>query len=142
MAGTGSKGPVSPRCYTLTHSDTTGELFLTIGLEYNKSQICGWYTKLMRDEVLAAWTDTDEGAALHVYCHVSGGVIFGSARWRFNIFHDELPLVLEALRYGDRALFAAHPQLDNAPIMAHFASTVPRYNVTERWGVPADYRYE
>ncbi|MFZ1022178.1 MAG: staygreen family protein [Halobacteriota archaeon] len=32
------------------------------------------------------------------------------------------------------AFFAAHPELDNAPIWVHFESTVPRYNVTERWG--------
>ncbi|MGD0170916.1 MAG: staygreen family protein [Halobacteriota archaeon] len=36
--------------------------------------------------------------------------------------------------------FAAHPQLDNAPTWFHFESTVPRYNATERWEVPADYR--
>ncbi len=134
--------PIFPRRYTLTHSDRTGELFLTIGTEYNDSQTSGLYTKLMRDEVLAEWKETDKAPALHVYCHVSGGIVFGSASLRYGIFHDELPLVLEALRYGDRALFAAHPQLDHAPIVVHFASTVPRYNVTERWGVPADYCYE
>jgi hypothetical protein len=93
----------------------------------------------MRDEVLAEWKDTDEGPALHVYGHVSGGFVFGSAQFRYEIFQDELPLVLEALRYGDSSFFAAHPQLDNAPIWVHFESTVPRYNITEIWGVPADY---
>jgi hypothetical protein len=96
----------------------------------------------MRDEVLAEWKDTDEGPALHVYCHVSGGFVFGPARLRYKIFRDVLQLVLEALRYGDSSFFAAHPQLDRAPIWVHFASTVPRYNVEERWGVPADYRLE
>jgi len=28
----------------------------------------------MRDEVLAEWKGTDDGPALHVYCHVSGGL--------------------------------------------------------------------
>ena len=41
-----------PRKYTLTHSDTTGDLFLTISREYDEKQISGWYTKFMRDEVL------------------------------------------------------------------------------------------
>jgi len=132
VAGIGSTDPISPRRYTLTHSDITGELFLTIGSDCNESQICGWYTRLMRDEVLAEWKDTDEGPALHVYCHVSGDFVFGSAQFRYEIFQDELPLVLEALRYGDRSFFAAHPQLDTAPICVHFESTVPRYNVTER----------
>ena len=142
VAGVEPTDPISPRRYTLTHSDTTGELFLTIGPERNESQTCGWYTRLMRDEMLAEWIDTDEGPALHVYCHVSGGFVLGSASLRDRIFRHELPLALEALRYGDRALFAAHPQLDNASILVHFESTVPRYDVTERWGVPADYRHE
>jgi phosphatidate phosphatase PAH1 len=46
-------GPIVPRCYTLTHSDFTGDLFLSIGASYDLKQISGIYTKLMRDEVLA-----------------------------------------------------------------------------------------
>ncbi|MGZ4848664.1 MAG: staygreen family protein [Halobacteriota archaeon] len=141
-AGIGPTDPISPRHYTLTHSDITGEFFLTIGPEYNESQTRGWYTRLMRDEWLADWRDTDEGPALHVYCHVCGGFVFGSASLRNRIFRHYLPLALEAFRYGDRALFAAHPQLDNAPICLHFDATVPRYNVIERWGTPADYHHE
>jgi len=48
-----AEGPIMPRCYTLTHSDFTGDLFLTIGTSYDLKQISGIYTKLMRDEVLA-----------------------------------------------------------------------------------------
>ncbi|MFX1448611.1 MAG: staygreen family protein, partial [Promethearchaeota archaeon] len=44
-----------PRKYTLTHSDSTGELFLTIGAEYDYEQISSLYTRFMRDEVLAEW---------------------------------------------------------------------------------------
>jgi hypothetical protein len=47
----------------------------------------------MRDEVLAEWRDEADGAVLHVYCHVSGGLVFGSAGWRYAIFRRELPLV-------------------------------------------------
>jgi hypothetical protein len=140
VPGAGSTDPISPRRYTLTHSDITAELFLAIGPDYNKSQISGWYTRFMRDEVLAEWNDTDEVPTLHVYCHVSGGFVFGPAQLRYQIFRDQLPVVLEAIRYGDSSFFVAHPQLDNAPIWVHFESTVPRYNATENWGVPADYR--
>ena len=140
VAGIGPTDPISPRRYTLTHSDSTGELFLTIGQDFNKPQIGGWYTRLMKDEVLAEWKDTDKRPALHVYCHVSGGFVFGSAQFRYEIFQAELPLVLEALRYGDSSFFAAHPSLDNTPIWVHFGSTVRRYNVIEQWGVSADYR--
>jgi hypothetical protein len=139
-AGVEADGPVLPRRYTLTHSDATGELFLTIGQEYDQEQVAGWYTRLMRDEVLAEWREGDDGPGLHVHCHVSGGLVFGMAGWRYAIFRRELPLVLEAFRYGDRALFAAHPALDEAPIRIHFHARQRRYRRVEQWGTPADYQ--
>ena len=58
--GTAPDGPVVPRRYTMTHSDTTGDLFLTVAAKYNRKQIAGWYTRLMRDEVLAEWQRQSE----------------------------------------------------------------------------------
>jgi hypothetical protein len=133
---------VLPRRYTLTHSDVTGELYLTIGQDYDRGQISGLYPRLMRDEVLAEWRRDEEGMALHLYCHVSGGLVFGSAEMRDGIFRRELPLVLEAFRYGDRALYEAAPAMDRWPIWVHFVSHIGRYHRVERWGVPADYRIE
>ena len=137
--GTEPQRPVTPRRYTLTHSDATGDLVLTIGPDYDRKQISGWYTRLMRDEVLAEWCQEEEGTALHVHCHVSGGLVFGPPGWRYAIFARELPLVLEVFRFGDRELFPAHPGLDRAPIWVHFHATRARYAQVERWGVPADY---
>jgi hypothetical protein len=131
--------PITPRRYTLTHSDQTGDLFLTIGADYDRQQISGWYTRLMRDEVLAEWREDDTGAALHVHCHVSGGLVLGPAGWRFSIFKQELPLVLEAFRYGDKMLFESRPELDRAPIWVHFHAAQERYNLVEQWGVLADW---
>jgi hypothetical protein len=132
-------GPVTPRRYTLTHSDITGDLFLTIGSDYDLEQISGWYTRLMRDEVLAEWLDEDRGPTLHVHCHVSGGLVLGTARFRFEIFQRELPLVLEAIRYGDRSLFESNRHLDSAPVLVHFHARQARYDRVEEWGTPADY---
>ena len=141
--GTTPDGPLTPRCYTLTHSDATGDLYLTIGPEYDRRQIAGWQTRFMRDEVLAEWlVDEAEQPALHVHCHVSGGLVFGSAGMRDAIFRRELPLVLEAFRFGDRRLFHVHPELDQAPIWVHFHATRARYDRVDSWGVPADYRFE
>lgn len=131
-------GPITPRRYTLTHSDATGHLFLTIGPDYDRKQISGWYTRLMRDEVLAEWRQED-GPALHVHCHVSGGLVVGPAGWRDVIFRRELPLVLEAFRFGDRRLFETQPELDQAPIWVHFHAKQPHYNRVESWGVPAEF---
>jgi hypothetical protein len=134
------EGHVVPRRYTLTHSDSTGDLFLTIGAEHDLRQTGGWYTRLMRDEILAEWVEDAEGIALHIHCHVSGGLVLGPAGWREEIFRRELPLVLEALRHGDASLFEVRPELDQAPIYVHFHKASPGQDHVERWGVPADYR--
>jgi len=138
--GIAPDGPLSPRSYTLTHSDQTGDLFMTIAPEVDREQISGWYTRLMRDEVTAEWQSGAEGPSLHLFCHVSGGLALGAASMRDSIFRHELPLVLEAFRFGDSMLFAARSELDQAPIWVHFESTNPHYQKTELWGTPADYR--
>ena len=53
LGGTTPEKLTLPRRYTLTHSDRTGELFLSIGREYDTKQTSRLYTRLMRDEVLA-----------------------------------------------------------------------------------------
>ena len=132
---------VMPRRYTLTHSDITGNLFLSIGPDYDRAKISGWQARLMRDEVLAEWLHGEGRVALHVHCHVSGGVLFGSAGMRDGIFRRELPLVLEAFRSGELDLYRAHPELDDAPILVHFHAKQSRYDVVEQWGRPADYAF-
>ena len=54
-------GPLTPRRYTLTHSDSTDDLFLTIAPEVNQRQVSSWYTRLMRDEVVAEWQESEDG---------------------------------------------------------------------------------
>jgi hypothetical protein len=132
-------GPLSPRRYTLTHSDRTGELFLSIGPEYDKEELRGWQSRLMRDEVLAEWQDQPGQPEVHVHCHVSGELALGPARWRDAIFRHELPLALEALFYGDRELIYGRQQLMQAPVWVHFHACQARYDVTEQWGTVADY---
>ena len=128
-----------PRRYTLTHSDRTGNLFLTIGPDYDHKQISGFYTRLMRDEVLAEWKEDPTGLSIHVYCHVSGGFVVGSAAWRESIFRSEMPLVLEAIRYGDRTLFAQDERLDHVPILVHFQDSKRKTERVEQNGAPCDY---
>ena len=124
---------VFPRCYTLTHSDRTGDLFLTIAPTYDQDQVSGWYTRLMRDEVLAEWKDGDT-PSLHLHCHVSGGLVLGPAKWRTAIFQQHLPLVVEALCYGDRDFIRSHPLLHNAPILVHFHARQKALDSVVAWG--------
>ena len=128
-----------PRFYTLTHSDRTGDMFLTIGRQYDLKQIAGWYTQFMRDEVLAEWQTMQGEPSLHVYLHVSGGFVFGTAGIRERIFKRVLPLVLETLRHGDRQLFLEHPHLDDTPIFVHFQHNNKTDQKIEHWGMLKDY---
>ncbi len=139
LAGVSETEPLFPRRYSLTHSDITGELFLSVGRDYDRGRLARWYTRLMRDEVLAEWQTGDEGALLVVHCHVSGGFVFGPACVRSRIFRQELPLALESIRFGDRHLFDAHPHLDRAHVRACFHATEPRYGGDEIWGRIGDY---
>ena len=139
-AGASAAGVELPRRYTLTHSDATGDLFLSIGAEYDAAQISGIYTRLMRDEVLAELVKNQGETSLHVYVHVSGGFVLGAPAWRNDILHHHMPMVIEALRYGDRTLFIAHPELDEARIFVHFSSDRSRYNKVEDWGQIKKYR--
>jgi hypothetical protein len=137
--GVKADGPMIPRAYTLTHSDVTGDLFLTIGQGYNFRQVSGLYTRLMRDEVLAKW-DENEPKSLHVNCHVSGGIVFGTPRMRYMIFRQNLPLVLEAIRYGDRIILDLYPELAMGHVIVHFHAREQRFNKDEAWGVLDDYK--
>jgi len=140
LHGATPDAPVAPRFYTLTHSDSTGDLFLSTGSCYDKKQISGLYTRLMRDEVLAELKKDSEGLSLNVHCHVSGGLVFGRAKWRYNIFCSELSLALEAIRFGDKAFFDHDPKLDEIPVLVHFKSTNKKYDKTEKWGTLEDYK--
>ena len=130
------------RRYTLTHSDVTGELFLSIGPRYDRARLRGFLARLLRDEVLAEWQTGSEGPALHVHCQVSGGLVLGPAGWRDATFRYHLPQVLQAFRYGDRELYQDRPELDRAPVRVHFHGRQPRYDRVEMWGCMGDYRLE
>ena len=139
LGGADSRGPIYGRCYTFTHSDFSGDLFLSVGLDFDMEAISGFYTRLMRDEVLAEWLRQEENFSLHVYCHVSGGIILGTAGWRYSIFKRELPLVLRCICNGDKKLFDQYPNLKNSNIFVHFKTKNKKYNKVERWGTPKDY---
>ena len=126
--------PIIPRRYTLTHSDITAELFLTIGLTYAYDKISA-----MRDEVLGQWIKYGGYYLYYVYLYIDGQFSPTEAAMRNYIFRRELPLALEAIRYGDREFFSMHPELDYSPIIVCFMSTNTEFNKIENWGTFSDY---
>lgn len=122
--------PVVLRCYTLTHSDETGDLFLTIGTQF------AWHKlNSMRDEVLGEWKYDGSSLSFFVYVYIDQGDFNQEvAAKRNEIFRRELPLALTAIRNGDRFLFHTFPILDQAPIIIHFMSVYPLFRRQENWG--------
>lgn len=128
-----------PRKYTLTHSDQTGDLFLTISEKYNEKQISDLYTKFMRDEVLGEWKIKGEKKELHLYFHIRGGFIFGWAKLRDNIIRSHLKMVFQSIRFGEKNLIQENPNLNLSPIFAHFKSNRKKFNTIEQLGILKDY---
>lgn len=127
--------PVQGRKYTITHSDTTGELFVFVASDYAKDQITN-----MRDEVKIMWHQTEKGLVLVGSVLVDNEDTTGNSSIRFNIFYKEIPVALIALRSADRFLFEKDPKLDNTPVLIDFISSNPLYDKTYNYGMIGMYQ--
>ncbi|KAF5037126.1 Staygreen protein [anaerobic digester metagenome] len=127
--------PVLGRKYTITHSDTTGELFVFVAENYAEDQITG-----IRDEVRVAWKEDKTGLALIGLVIVDGKGVTGNAFIRNKIFYNEMPTALQALRQADRFLFDKEPNLDNTTVFIHFISDNPAYDKLYDFGAIGIYK--
>jgi hypothetical protein len=130
--------PLPPRYYTLTHSDRTGDLFLSIGTSYDVEKLSDLYTRFMRDEVLAELKN-DGQLSLNLHYHVCGGFVFGWAKLRYKIFCRFISYNVQAIRFGDKAFFEKNPEFDNARVLIHFHSSNKKYEKTEEKGILSEY---
>ncbi|TFF97822.1 MAG: hypothetical protein EU547_03235, partial [Promethearchaeota archaeon] len=76
---------------------------------------------------------------LHIYLHVSGGFCFGWAGLRDRIFRHHLPLVLEAIKFGDQKIYENMPLLEESEIILHFQSGRKKYCKDETYGTIKDF---
>lgn len=127
--------PVMGRKYTITHSDTTAELFVFIAQSYAEDQ----FTR-MRDEVRIAWQQTTMGLALIGSVIVDAVGIIGVPEIRNSILYSEMPTALQALRQADRFLFDMNPALDSVPVYIHFGSSNPIYDKTYYFGAIGNFK--
>lgn len=128
--------PVDRRKYTLTHSDTTGELYLSIGNIYDYQAI----NYKMRDEVLADWITVNGEYLLYGNVYISNGEYDKKmSRIRYMIFKKELDLALTGLIYGDKSFYSNYPWLLDAPIYVQFASIYPEFSELAYFGTPRKY---
>lgn len=132
--GITNTGSAVPRAYTMTHSDETADLFVTIGSVYDSEKITE-----KRDEVLGEWVKEDGEYKVKVYVHVDGQNGEKETAIRNEIFRREMPLALSAIRYADKEFFKENSTLDKAPITVYFNSIYEKYNKKEDWGVFEQY---
>lgn len=132
----GTKNFLLPRKYTLTHSDESGELFLSIGKNYDLDQI----NYNVRDEVLGSW-EKDDKEYLLITLEIDNGEEIGNTVNRDRIFRQELTLALIAIIYGDNLLFENNKELYESPIRVKFNSKFSEYDTLEEWGQIKDYKY-
>ncbi|WP_339175042.1 staygreen family protein [Solibacillus sp. FSL R5-0691] len=128
--------PIISRHHTLTHSDDTGDLFLTIGTQFAWDKV----NPELRDEVLGEWKTNGHYWYYNAYVIVNTqNQDFDTAIRRYEVFRRELPLALTAIRYGDRLLFDRYPTLDNGLIIMNFMSTYPQLYKQEMYGTFSSY---
>lgn len=127
--------PVNERKYTLTHSDTTGDLFLDIGCEFNYDAI----NKELRDELLGRWSLSEDcfyNLFFYAYVYVDD---FKKATKKYDTFKFHMELALQSVIYGDKLLFERYPYLLDTPIYVKFDSKFPIYDNYEYYGCVRDY---
>jgi len=136
LSDTNEWSPVHGRKLTLTHSDESGDLFLSIGRHYNMLAI----DRKKRDEVLGEWKQQHKQFVFIGKVYVSGGEFDEqSSQKRFMIFQKELKLALTGIFYGDYKFLRNYPTLLNSPIFVHFQSIFPQYNQELYYGSPSHY---
>lgn len=131
--------PVIGRKYTLTHSDVTGNLFLSIGYNYDTSAI----NLHRRDEIIAQWTKKNEKLVLFGKAYISGGEFDETtAGERLYIFQKEMTTALKAIVNGDKQLYTQFPSLLTASIYIYFESIYPDFSRVVYYGIPEQYLYK
>jgi len=128
-------GPIEGRKYTLTHSDYTAMLFLTIAKEYDYSAI----NQRLRDEVLGTWDIYDNSYRLFLYAYIGDDLNYYASKAKYNTFKRHMNMAIQAILYGDRELLKKYPDLTKAPIYLKFSSSIPAFNNFEFYGYVKDY---
>ena len=129
-----SYNPVIGRKYTITHSDETAELFVTIGTEYATDL----YSPI-RDELILSIDDVDNNIILQGYVNVDSHNNFGTRKLRNDIFLREIPLALKSTFYADRIFFQNYNCLMNVPVIINFLSADKQYNKRYYYGTIGNF---
>lgn len=135
--GISQDGPIIPRNYTVTHSDDTGDILITVAKDYDKTHVTD-----KRDEVYAKWCKNGKEYALCLYLSVDGNERDKNKITKRNrMFREGLPLVITAIRQGDLELIKKHNNLDESDVFIKFDSRFEDFYKVENWGKVKNYKY-
>ncbi len=127
--------PIQNRKYTLTHSDSTGILYLYIGQDYNYYAI----NETLRDELLGKWKLRDYNSYVLIFYAYVGDNDFLKSSMKYGAFKYHLQMALQAIFYGDKELLEEHKYLLDSPIYIKFDSDIPMFDNYEQYGYVKDY---
>lgn len=127
--------PILGRKYTVTHSDDTTELFVTIGKKYAKDKFGP-----LRDQVLLEFKCCCGKLILkgRVELDLPGGGI--TTKQRSDIFMREMNVALSGIKTADRELFKTCSSLNKCPILIDFRSKDSGYHRELCFGTMSDYK--
>ena len=126
--------PIKGRKYTLTHSDETGMMFLTIANEFDFEAI----NPDSRDELLGTWKLYDGSYKLFFYAYV-GNSDYLTALKKYGAFKYHMNIALQAVVYGDQKLLKTHPDLNDSAIFVKYISSIQIFDHFEFYGYVKDY---
>ena len=125
---------IEDRRYTLTHSDETGELFLTINSKYDKTIV-----NSLRDEVIGRWRLYDGEYILELAALVGINDSLEKTIIRDKIFRKEMHLAIKSIIYGDLEFLKKHNINEDTQINIYFKSKIPEYNTIDSFGTIGEY---
>lgn len=126
--------PVLGRSYTVTHSDDTGDIFVTIGTDFAVDRFGP-----LNDQVLLRMECFNGQFQLNgLVCLDLPGSKF-SIKQRSDIFSEKMYLALMSIRYADSYFYEKCCSRDTIPVYMHFYSKDPRYDRVHYFGEIGDY---
>nr|WP_083489307.1 staygreen family protein [Heyndrickxia shackletonii] len=128
--------PLEGRKYTLSQSEYTGKLFLSISNQFSKQT-----NDLDVSEILQAeWITLMGEYALNGNISMNGSESDRRlTQVRCMIFQKELPELIRMLVIADNQFFNNYPLLLDAPIIIHFNTDIPEFSGTFQLGTPRQY---
>jgi len=128
--------PLEGRKYTLSQSEYTGNLFLSISNQFSKITDNSNVSEILQAE----WITLMGEYALNGKISMNGSESDKRlTQVRCMIFQKELPELIRLLVLADNQFFNNYPLLLDAPIIIHFNTDISDFSGTFHLGTPRQY---